>query len=323
MGPEVAALSGGRSKGAVAKKKPRGLQRNTSQASMAKNNIELVQNRMNGLERLGRVVSELLEDDDDIFVLFSAIWTFGHRLELRRDSAARLLDTVQEAIGPMRTLVLPTYTFGFPRTRQFDLVRTRPETGILPDMAVKAAGFVRSHNPIVSHIAYGPRAHELLTCRQTTAWGDDSVMQWFEASRARVAVLGIPWGQGCGFIHRAEEKSQVPYRYFKRFQGQLLADEIAQGECTETLYVRPLGVDLVRGYETIDRFMPDLTSFRISSDADIPAASAIADEITTLSMRLLADDPYCYVENADEVRMWVAQSMQNEIASLSPEQRPL
>lgn len=289
---------------------------------IAKTSIELVYDPMNGLERLGRAVSELLDEKDDILVLFSAIWTFGHVLELRKDSASRLLPTILEAIGPRRTLVLPTYTFGFPQSREFDLLRTRPETGILPEMAVKAAGFVRSRNPIVSHIAYGPRAQEILAYKQTTAWGDDSVMQWFEARRARVAVLGISWGQGCGLIHRSEEKSRVPYRYFKRFQGRLLSDGVELGECTETIYVRPLGINLVRGYEVIDPYMPRLKSFRRSSDADIPAASAIADEITTLAMSLLADEPYRFVGNADEMRSWVERLMQDEIASLLPDQRP-
>src|SRR5262245_35704587 len=126
---------------------------------------------MNGLVRLGQAVSELLDEADDVFVLYSALWTFGHRLELGKGSANGVLGTVMDAVGPARTLVLPAYTFAFPRTRVFDVVRTRPDTGILAETALKTAGFVRTHHPIVSHVAHGPRAQELLACRQSTAWG--------------------------------------------------------------------------------------------------------------------------------------------------------
>jgi hypothetical protein len=202
-------------------------------------------------------------------------------------------------------------------------VRTRPDTGILAETALKSTGFVRTHHPIVSHLAYGPRAQELFSCRQSTAWGEDSVMQWFEATRARVAVLGVAWGQGCSFIHRAEEKFRVPYRYHKRFQGRLLINDVAQGDCSETLFVRPLGVDLVKGYEIIDAHVSSVESFRTSSDEEIPASSASADDITFLSMGLLAKNPYCFIQNAREVQTWVRNAMEKEIASLSAEHRPV
>jgi aminoglycoside N3'-acetyltransferase len=273
--------------------------------------------------RLGRIVSDLLDDRDDVLVLFSALWTFGHILGLSRDSGSRILATILDAIGSSRTLVLPTYTFSFAKTRLYDVLRSKPETGVLPEIGIKTNGFVRSLHPMVSHLAFGPRAQEIISCRQSTAWGNDSVMGWFETHRARIGVLGITWGQGCAFIHRAEERFGVPYRYYKRFQGRLMFDGVDQGDCSETLFARPMGVPFVRGYDAINAHIPQLNSFRHGNDAEIPAESASADEITELSIRLLADDPYYFVENANDVGAWVRNGKDDEIRALPSESRPI
>jgi hypothetical protein len=273
--------------------------------------------------RLNHVVTNLLDDRDEVLVLFSALWTFGHILGLQRDSGNLVLATIMNAVGPSRTLVLPSYTFNFSRTHLYDVVRTKPETGVLPEIAVKANGFVRSLNPMVSHAAFGPRAVEIISCKQTTAWGEDSVMGWFELQRVRIGVLGITWGKGCGYIHRAEEKFGVPYRYYKRFLGNLLINGIDRGDCSETMFVRPMSVPFVRGYDAINAHIPSLASFRHGGDPDILAESVTADEITELSMHLLAKDPYFFVENADHVKAWVQNGRDGETESLPEENRPV
>ena len=274
-------------------------------------------------KRLGRIILNLLDDKDDVFVLFSALWTFGHILGLRRDSGQSILAEILYALGPSRTLVMPSYTFSFPSTRSYDLVRTKPETGVLPETAVRTEGFLRSSYPMVSHVAFGPRGKEILSSKQPTAWGDNSVMHWLEMHRARIGMLGISWGKGCGYIHRAEEKFGVPYRYYKRFFGNLLFDGMDRGKCSETMFVRPLNIPFVRGYDAINPHIPLLASYRHGDDPDIFAESATANEITQLSMRFLAKDPYFFVENADAVEAWVRDGKDEEESSLPDENQPI
>jgi aminoglycoside N3'-acetyltransferase len=212
------------------------------------------------------VVRCIVDEQDKIVVVFSALWTFGHRFGRGREAASLMLKTLREAVGDDRTLVLPAYYFNFPKTRLFDVRRTMPQTGALPVVAMTDPTFVRSAHPMDSYLASGPQAHEIVACRQSTSWGDDSVMGMLELNRARIVVLGVSWGQGCGYLHRAEEKICVPYRYYKTFSGELLVDGRDATRCSETVFVRPLGVSMSNRYDAIDTHIPQLASFRNSGD---------------------------------------------------------
>jgi len=77
--------------------------------------------------------SEVLDPADEVVVVYSGIWTFGHQFGLPiRDVPRMLIEQMLEAVGPDRTLVLPSYTYAYAGKRSYSPQESLPETGVLP-----------------------------------------------------------------------------------------------------------------------------------------------------------------------------------------------
>lgn len=275
------------------------------------------------LEDIGRGFLDILGGDDRIVLLHSGLWSFGHQLRpFNEDTVNRLIDVIEDAIGPKRTLVVPTYTYGdFPRTGSFDLVRSKPETGILPALFLKRPGVARSHHPMNSYAVRGPLADEILGYEGETAWGEDSLMGYFRRAKALFVTLGEKWQFACAYYHHAEELARVPYRYFKRFAGEILDDGERVGPSEEVLFVKAWNVPCEDAYPGPDEVLRERGLIRAASGLGVLLEGAGLDDIISVTSEMLADDPYRFVVNRDEVEAWVRDGKADEIAGLTEARR--
>jgi aminoglycoside N3'-acetyltransferase len=269
-----------------------------------------------------RALADVIGPDDDVVALFSGIWTFGHRFAWpAKETPDRLLEVLDQYIGPRRTLIIPTYTFAYARTRRFDPVRSCPEVGVLAQRAVHRPGMRRTLRPMFSYAVKGPHSDEILGLHCTTAWGDDGIFGWLEAVDARICVLGVPWHVACSFYHRAEEICQVPYRYYKRFPGVLVDGDRNLGPCAEVFYACSLNVVPKRDYSVLRPLFDRGDTIRTGSNPDVPIESANATAINQAGVQLLTRDGYALISNREAVETWVRHGKAEEVAALKPEER--
>jgi aminoglycoside 3-N-acetyltransferase len=262
-------------------------------------------------------LARVITGDDEVVVIFSGIWMFGSLLGVPGKEIPRyILDTICESIGKHRTVLLPTYTYEFTRTRIYDPQTSQPETGVLPMHALTRPEFTRTLNPLNSYAVSGPKTAEILAIKEETLWGDTSVMGWFDKVNARICVLGEPWHEACTHFHRAEEKLQVPYRYYKTFPGMLYENGSPLRAINATMYVRPLNVKLMRDYTQVAPVMDRYDLILRGSNANFPIESALARDIVKASSELLEKDPLAFVSNKAEILAWIKTTKRQEIASL-------
>lgn len=259
--------------------------------------------------------------DDEVVVLYTGIWTFAQKFgPPLRDLPTLLLDTILDVIGPDRTLLMPTFSNDFVRTRIFDLKLSRVDNGVLSQLFLKTSGARRSRQPLHSYAVLGPRAAEVLALPCTTAWGPDSIIGWMERINARICPLGLPWHQGCSFFHWAEEHLQVPYRYFKRFAGTLLDGGREVGACAEVKYSWSLRVPAQFDHSVVRPHLESAGVIRSGGNPSISLESARAKDIARITTMLLEQNPYAYVSNVREVQDWVRHGRAEEIGSLKPDE---
>lgn len=261
------------------------------------------------------VLQEVILPSDRVVVVYSGIWTFGHLFEANpRTLPVLLLDTLLEFCGRERTLVFPTYTNSFARTRRYDLLNSMPETGVLSTTFLHRYGAARSLSAMNSFAAIGPAADTLARMKGETLWGKSSVKEYLENVNARIVMLGLPWSLACGFLHRMEEVAQVPYRYYKTFHGVRI-DGGRESPWAETMYVRPLRCPIVFCWErVVDRMWA--RGLMLSGSPQFVLKSALAKDITSIGLQLLADNPYAVLVNEAEVREWVQNGKQLELEEL-------
>jgi aminoglycoside 3-N-acetyltransferase len=266
---------------------------------------------------------EVIRPEDNVIVLYSGVWSFAHRFCAESDNVVRrIFDVINSVVGEERTLLLPAFTNGFVQTRKFDLSRDRSDcSGVLANHALHQPGFQRTRQPIHSYVVKGPKASEVLARTCTTAWGNDSVVAWMGEVNARIAPLGLPWHDACSVYHRIEEVLDVPYRYFKRFAGELFGDGEKIGPCEEIKYCYSLNVRPDWDYSGVLPRMQALGGIRTCENPLIPLQSLDAETIYQATESLLKDDIYAYVSNREQVKAWVANGKEAEIAALNPDER--
>jgi len=259
-----------------------------------------------------RQFESVLAPADRVVVVYSGIWTFGHRfgMDLKALPVA-LIETMLEAVGPQRTLLLPAYSYGFSRTRRFSPMKTPPETGLLSDTVFTRFKWMRTRSAFNSFFATGPQAAELATIRGETIWGEGSLKAHLEHSHARMVVLGVPWKDACGFLHRIEEVCLVPWRYFKTFPG-IWESEHGDDSWTESIYVHSRVLMPECRWDLPDIQLRKHGGVRIGP-GEILIESADAADLVAAGREVLADDPYRLIINANEVGYWVEHDKQREI----------
>jgi aminoglycoside 3-N-acetyltransferase len=150
-------------------------------------------------------------------------------LGLMTNPVDETLSALREVLGPEGTIVMPAFNFDFCSGLSFDRERSPARTGILSEAFRQLSGTRRTWAPPYHSItAAGPRAGELTSLEALTSFGRDSVFQRLHDLGAKQLLIGCGFHEGVVHVHWLEEMVQVPYRYWKRFEGQILCDGRAQ-----------------------------------------------------------------------------------------------
>lgn len=198
------------------------------------------------------------------------------------------------------TIALPAFTFSFCAGTAFDARRSPSETGVLADwLLAQLPQAQRTRHPIYSFAVIGPRASEIVQCRSTTTFGDDSPFGLFERNNATLVMLGCGL-ESCTQFHRCEEVAAVPYRYFKTFSGD--ADYGCGPTRTEAaMYVRDLPSGPVNDFSRAIQALTEQGAVTVRKLWRGDVAAVCAGDLAATCAALLADDPFALISNGPQV----------------------
>lgn len=135
-----------------------------------------------------------------------------------RDTASRVvLEAFQEVLGSEGTLVVPTYTYSFCKHQIFDPDVTPSTCGGWSEFVRLRPGAVRSHEPIFSVAAIGPKAEDLTRDMPQECFGPNSI--WDRLLKHDAVICNLNVWVISTFIHYVEKTLNVPYRFDKLFPG--------------------------------------------------------------------------------------------------------
>jgi aminoglycoside N3'-acetyltransferase len=149
---------------------------------------------------------------------------------------------LQAALGNDGTVVVPTFTFAFCDGVPFDPKVTPSDgMGILSEYVRERPDAHRSAHPMQSVAAVGAAARDVCDRDTCSAFAKDGPFDRMLQLDATLVLLGAPV-QAASLVHYAEERAQVPYRYWKSFTAPYGPPGRA-GVKTYWMYVRDLGLD--------------------------------------------------------------------------------
>ncbi|MBF7046656.1 AAC(3) family N-acetyltransferase, partial [Campylobacter volucris] len=146
------------------------------------------------------------------------------------------------AIGKEGTLIMPTFTYSFCKNGIYDKLNSKSEVGILTEYFRKCEGVKRTNDPIFSFAIKGSK-QDLFLKDTKSCFGENCVYDILTKENGKIILFGMD-NSGYTIVHFLEELIQVPYRYFKNFNGILIDENGKKRNIDIDYYVRDLDKNL-------------------------------------------------------------------------------
>jgi aminoglycoside 3-N-acetyltransferase len=152
-----------------------------------------------------------------------------------------LLNIFLDIVGEKGTIVVPTFNFAFCSGETFDRSETPSDgMGAFSEYVRKHDQSYRSSHPFHSIAAIGANAFRIT---ESTGFSEFSEGSFFDALlqlKCKVMFYGVSFVET--FVHVAEERAKVPYRYWKTFTGDVI-DGGLKKTVTINFYARKLDLE--------------------------------------------------------------------------------
>ena len=262
---------------------------------------------------------KVIKPTDTSIVLYSGIWSFINKINFKKNIGKKILDIVENLVTPKRTLIIPSFSsYDFLRENKFDLkLSLDNKNGIISKEALKRNYYYRTPQPLHSYLVTGKKIKEIKNLSLKTSWGKGSVLDWIKKNNSRICVLGIPWNKGCSYLHRFEEKFEVPWRYFKTFEGKMYNNKNFVGYCKEIKFSSPSKINLVYDYKPLVQLMRKKNIF-LKGNKNFLLESTKAKSIDLIANNFFKKSfKWKIIKNRSQVKQWIIKFKKSEINKLN------
>jgi len=143
---------------------------------------------------------------------------------------------------PECTFLVSTFNFDFPKNKLFDVRSTPGQTGAFGNILLKKFPCLRTKDVFYSFVTFGKNSSFFLDGEYFSSTGEGSIFAKLIENNAIVISIGHHWIKAASFVHHAEDKANVPYRYNKKFSGEIVCcDGLTKGHSQHFL-VRDLDI---------------------------------------------------------------------------------
>jgi len=166
--------------------------------------------------------------EGDCLFIHSSLKSLGKFVSRQgQDGPEGLFNALIEIIGESGTLVVPTFNFGFCQGRPFDRQNTPSEKmGAFSEFVRRHPSAQRSRHPFQPVAAVGRHAAEIADARARSAFSEGSAFEVMLMRKCKILFFGVDFVET--FVHVAEERVNVPYRFWKTFNGEFIDRGISE-----------------------------------------------------------------------------------------------
>ena len=187
-------------------------------------------------------LSQLPIGSDETLFIHSNIGFFGILDKIKdKDTMCQIFfDALMDRLGGNGTIVVPTFTYSFPRNLIFDPSDSTHEMGIFSEWVRKHPDSHRSIDPSYSVVAIGKLSKELTVNSPENSFDKEGFFGRF--LNVNGVVLNFNFDAGSTLLHYIERELNVPYRFDKTFDGYIRQNG-KERFVKNTIYVRYLSSD--------------------------------------------------------------------------------
>ncbi len=215
-------------------------------------------------------------------------------------------------LGSAGTLAVPTFNFGFARGQPFDRVNTpSDQMGVFAEHIRTQPQAVRSPHPLQSVAVLGRHAADIGERDTPSAFDPGSAFERMLDLDFQMLLLGASIAVA-SIVHYSEQKANVPYRYWKSFEGTIHRDGVAQaGRCR--MFAREMPLDPRNDFTPVQRLLEARGLWRQVKLNYGTVAACRMREVVAAADSLLAENPWALVKDGQTLRQR-AEGRRGELA---------
>ena len=265
------------------------------------------------------IIEKVISNDDKVIVLYSGIWSFINKLKFKTKNVNNIpkiiLNILEKKIKKKKTLFIPAFTgkiFSKKKTIYLDKDLDK-SNGIISFEALKRK-YYRTRQPIHSYFVYG-NLKEIKKLKLESSWGKKSLLEYFSKKNARICNLGLTWNKGCAYLHRFEEKYNVPWRFNKKITAKFFYKNKPIGEYYENKFCSSNIRYLKYDFKPFIKFIRKSKSFKKSENKDIVFESIKTSCLNKIGKKIFSKNPWIIIKNKKETKNWIKNEKVNEVNS--------
>ena len=139
----------------------------------------------------------------------------------KEDLCKTFISYLKNYIGSNGVIIIPTYNYQFTKKNDFNIKTTSSEVGYFSNYLIQKNWNKRTLDPIFSHIIFGNISDFNFKNINTEAFGKDSIFASFQKNNFKIFCFCCS-PNNITYLHFIENILKVPYRFVKRFTGNLI-----------------------------------------------------------------------------------------------------
>lgn len=142
------------------------------------------------------------------------------------DICEDLFNSISGIIGKESSLIVPTFTYeNFNKNRIFNNIETFSETGIFSEFIRLKKNSKRTNHPLFSLSGVGNNLDLIFKNVNRKSTGKGSPFERMLKFNVKILHIDIQLINACTFLHFIEEQMNVPYRYSKYFNYEIINEQ--------------------------------------------------------------------------------------------------
>jgi len=233
----------------------------------------------------------------DVLLVHNSLFNFGVPSDCKISEIPSIMfNDIQTVIGDEGTIAVPTFNFDFCKGLPFNKEDTLSKNmGVFSEFVRSHPQSKRSKHPMQSIAVIGAKTDFIIENDTESSFSPYGPFDRLKSLNAKVLLLGADFNS-VSMIHLVEEKFEVPYRYWKTFEGTYIDKNISSKKSYK-MYVRSMETNPLLKLYSIERELirkNKLLETQIGSG--LTKIFAINDFIS-IAEDFIIRNPYYFVSN--------------------------
>lgn len=230
-------------------------------------------------------------------------------LEYTRKICAELIFTaIKKSVGPKGTIICPTFSFYFIKTKVFNINKSKSDLGYFENFFLNQNNVTRSPHPIYSITIWGKNKKIINPCGGFS-FGENSPFSNFLKFNVKFLNIGIKWIETCTYLHHLEHLNGINHRFYKPTIGKF----INKGKSKKRVFYNPvrfMNLKSKKAEYKIEKYLKKNNLIRQTKNK-IYCSSINAKDVHEIGLKILQKKPSyfmsknvnVFIDNKDKINI--------------------